>query len=69
MCLNSFWEALKPEQQFPENNHNRAIHMKMIKPVPRLGDYPPRLRRVHFPPGKGYSKAEVGFPARNALNG
>lgn len=39
-----------------EDIQDRTIQVKMIKPAPELGNYAPRLRRVHFLPAENYSK-------------
>lgn len=35
----------------------------MVKPVPGVGNYPPRLGRAHFPPAKGYARGGDGVPS------
>lgn len=48
-------EAAKPEEQFTEdtplNNTGEDDGA-----CPGLGNYPPRLSKVHFPPPKGYAR-------------
>lgn len=67
MYLSSFWEAIKPEEQFPEDNCDRKIQLKMITSVPALGEYPPRQRRVHNQL-KVMLRVDMVFPARNSSN-
>lgn len=33
----------------------------MVKPVPGVGNYPPRLGKVHCPPAKGYARGGDGL--------
>lgn len=64
--LRSFWRALKTEELFTEDIHDRTIQGKMIKPVLELGNYIPRLRRVYFLPAENYPRwswfAQLGTP-------
>lgn len=64
--LRSFWRALKPENLVTEDIHDRTILVRLIKPSPELGNYTPRLTRVHFLPAENYSRwswfAPLGTP-------
>lgn len=58
--------ASEPEDQCREDTLNRTIQVQMIKPAPEVGNYPPRPRRVHLPPSKGYIGVEMVCPVRIA---
>lgn len=53
--------ALKPGEQFTEDIHDKTMQVKMMKPVPGVRNDPllTRLKRVNFPPSKGYARVEV----------
>lgn len=56
---------LKPEVHFTEDIHDRTLQVKTSKPVPWVDNYMFQLRRVQFPPAKGYAGLEMVCPARN----
>lgn len=55
--------ALKPGERFTEDIHDETMQVKMIKPVPGVGNCPllTRLKRVNFPPAKGYATCGGGL--------
>lgn len=54
--------ALKPEEQFAEDNHDREIQVKTFKPVPRVGSYPLHAKGGTFPYSKGHARGRDGLP-------
>lgn len=59
-----FLKAFKPEEQSTGETHNRIIQVKMIKPVPGVGNYTPRVGEILFPPTKGYAMGRDGLPSQ-----
>lgn len=56
--------TVKPDEQFTEAIHGKTTQLTTIKPVPWVGNYHFRLRRVHSPPAKGYTRGGIGLPSQ-----
>lgn len=63
--LKGFWTALKPEEQCAEDTQERIDDQA----CPRGGNYhpSPRVRRVYFPPTKGYDSSRRRWFARPGI--
>jgi hypothetical protein len=69
-CAKELCKALEHEEQFAEGIHNRTVQVKIIKSVPKVGNYTlpaPRVRRVHFPTVKSCPIATNGLPRQECL--
>lgn len=65
--LRSLCKALKAEEQVTADIRDRATQAKVTKPGPRVGTYPPRIRRGNFPLAKGYFRGGDGLPSQGLL--
>jgi hypothetical protein len=51
-----------PKGQQTEDICERTVQVKRIQTVLGVDHYPPRLRRGHLPPAKGYTRGEISLP-------
>lgn len=52
-----------PKGQQTEDICERTVQVKRIQTVLGVDHYPPRLRRGHLPPAKGYTRGRESFPS------